>query len=64
MHMFVPPRMLPVYVFLVGRRQCCGARRRTAHLDSCPREPWSERAAASATRVGDAGGRRALTVVR
>jgi hypothetical protein len=47
MHMFVPPRLLPVYVFLVGRRQCCGARRRTAHLDSCPREPWSAQTAAS-----------------
>ena len=58
MHMFVPPKMLPVYVFLVGRRQFCGARRRAAHLDSCPREPWSGRAAAS-TRQG----RRALAAV-
>ena len=57
MHMFVPAKMLPVYVFLVGRRQCCGARRRAAHLDSCSREPWSEQAAASAEQ-----GRRALTV--
>jgi hypothetical protein len=63
--MFVPPKMLPVYVFLVGRRQCCGARRRAAHLDSCPREPWvgagrPTRHAVSAS----AGGRRALTVAR
>jgi len=56
--MFVPAKMLPVYVFLVGRRQCCGARRRAAHLDSCPRVPWSEQAAASAER-----GRRALAAV-
>jgi hypothetical protein len=56
--MFVLPKMLPVYVFLVGRRQCCGARRRAAHLDSCPREPWSEQAAAAAQQ-----GRRALAAV-
>jgi hypothetical protein len=42
-HMFVPPRLLPLYVFLVGRRQCCGARWTAAHLDSCPRHPWSGR---------------------
>jgi hypothetical protein len=32
---YVPDAALPLYVFLVGRRQCCGARWMTQHLRGC-----------------------------
>jgi len=49
--MYIPPRLLPLYVFLVGRRQCCGARWAATHLDCCPRHPWSHRPAPDTPNV-------------
>ena len=43
MHMYVPARLLPLYVFVTGRQQCCGVLRRSAHLAGCPRHPWKRR---------------------
>jgi hypothetical protein len=40
-HMYVPARLLPLYVFVTGRRQCCGVHRTSAHLHGCPRHPWT-----------------------
>lgn len=34
-HMYIPERLLPVYVALIGRRRCCGVRWGTAHLRGC-----------------------------
>lgn len=35
LHMYVPERLLPAYVLLVGRRLCCGVRWGTTHLSGC-----------------------------
>lgn len=43
MHMYVPTPLLPLFVFVVGRHRCCGARRGSTHLVSCHRHPWSSR---------------------
>ena len=42
-HMYLPAPLLPFFVFVVGRRQCCGARRGSTHLVGCHRHPWSSR---------------------
>jgi hypothetical protein len=36
LHMYVPERLMPVYVALIGRRRCCGVRRAATHLRGCP----------------------------
>ena len=35
LHMYVPERLLPLYVVLVGRRRCCGVRWGAGHLGGC-----------------------------
>lgn len=35
LHMYVPDRLLPAYVVLIGRRRCCGVRWATTHLRDC-----------------------------
>jgi hypothetical protein len=42
---YVPDVVLPLFVFAVGRRQCCGARWSAPHLAGCPKT--SERGDAS-----------------
>jgi hypothetical protein len=37
LHSFVPDALIPAYVVLTGRRQCCGARLLTRHFDECPK---------------------------
>ena len=33
--MYVPERLLPVYVAVIGRRRCCGVRWAATHLRGC-----------------------------
>ena len=35
LHMYVPERLLPAYVLLIGRRRCCGTLWAAAHLRGC-----------------------------
>lgn len=35
LHMYVPERLLPAYVVLIGRRRCCGVRWGATHLRGC-----------------------------
>ncbi len=37
LHMYVPERLLPAYVLLIGRRRCCGAPWVARHLRGCTR---------------------------
>ncbi len=68
MHSYMPDALIPAYVVLTGRRQCCGARLLARHFDECPktlrrRGRMSTTAVPAESSVGQGSRRRSRDVV-